>query len=871
MGKTWRRDRKNKHRKPKIGEDGQPVETKSRNDPAKYGQERDPYKLCEGGNFKMEVYYAYQGLHQDYLNEETGTYHKCTTDEEREAERQRWLTSLKSILPASFRIGNDVDPKLREQLEKELEQSVGQEMEITMEPKGGDRLSKELELKPEIKKIAPAKKLQFIPHGYQLNLDRQTLRRNTQLGSFHEWLKVQTHAGFITRQETVSMLPPVVLGCKPHHKVLDMCAAPGSKTSQLLEIVNLPAQPHDPEPTGLVVANDSDVKRAYMLVHQLRRINSPAVFISSCDAQFFPLIRDDKHPTEGIFDRVLCDVPCSGDGTTRKNPGIWKKWNQLNAFGLHALQLAIALKGVRLTKVGGYFCYSTCSMNPIENESVVAAILRASEGSLELVERRGDMEGLLARPGLATWSILCEDRSRRQENNIKKKNSDKMKTKRKEYEQGKKATSGEATTAEGDVTPMETEETSVPAKVEETETTATDENGGDTTKVTKEARFEPKSFDKAELKAMAESKGLKEYMSVEEVPESLRTRIRASCFPPTAEEAARFKMERCLRVLPQDMNTGAFFVALFKKVAPINPRAKARFDKLAEELQNKEGDEEADDDDEAIKSPIVKKARIETNGVASGDKTTTTLVDGEADGEKLPRGQGKQNFLVDANGNKHPTLGKDDFATIPPGVFDPLIEFYGLSSDSFRKDKYMGRACGEAKVLYFLSDSIKKLIDDGMQQRLTVVNSGLKGFERNNKECEVRYRLAQEGIHFVAPHMTKRKIYADVEDFRKFLETGMIRLDSFSDEVAAQIRPLSMGSFVVCLKGYEDDYIKKLLVVMWKCRGEAVSTMVNQNEMDGMKSKLRSVMGEMSTIMSVLSTPAEESVNGGDDNDDDSE
>ena len=93
-----------------------------------------------------------------------------------------------------------------------------------------------------------------------------------------------------------------------------MCAAPGSKTSQLLEIVNLPTKEGDLEPTGCVVANDSDPKRAYMLVHQIKRINSPAVFVTSCDAQNFPLLRDENHPTEGIFDRVLCDVPCTGDG-----------------------------------------------------------------------------------------------------------------------------------------------------------------------------------------------------------------------------------------------------------------------------------------------------------------------------------------------------------------------------------------------------------------------------------------------------------------------------------------------------------------------------------------------------------------------------
>ena len=235
--------------------------------------------------------------------------------------------------------------------------------------------------------IAPAKKIGYVPHAYQLSLDRQTIRHNTSLNEFHDWLKVQTQAGFVTRQETVSMIPPVVLNVEPYHKVLDMCAAPGSKTSQLLEIVYIPASPGDVEPKGFVVANDVDDTRGYMFVHQMRRINSPVVY-----AKFFPFIRSEEYPTEGLFDRVFCDVPCSGDGTARKNPGIWKRWNQLNAMGLQNVQLGIALKGARLTRVGGYMVYSTCSMNPMENESVIAELLRASEGCLELVDRRPELK-----------------------------------------------------------------------------------------------------------------------------------------------------------------------------------------------------------------------------------------------------------------------------------------------------------------------------------------------------------------------------------------------------------------------------------------------------------------------------------------------
>lgn len=237
MGRHWKRNQKNKYNR--GGKQQKPA------DHSKYGEQRDPYKLISGGNYKLEAYYAYQGMHEYLFDSESETFLECRTDEERERERIKWVESMKSSLPASFRIGRDVDDVLRERLQKELESYVGKKMEIELIPKGGERRTRELDLKPEVKLIAPAQSIKFIPYAYQLNLDRQTIRRNASLNPFHEWLKVQTEAGFITRQETVSMIPPVVLDPERCHTVLDMCAAPGSKTSQLLEVLNLPAKPKD--------------------------------------------------------------------------------------------------------------------------------------------------------------------------------------------------------------------------------------------------------------------------------------------------------------------------------------------------------------------------------------------------------------------------------------------------------------------------------------------------------------------------------------------------------------------------------------------------------------------------------------------------
>ena len=843
MGKNWSRKNKDKKSK-KTGRDGD-ERRKKPVDPSKYGQERDPYALIEGGNYKMEAFYAYQGLHDHYLDEASGTFKKCETNEQKEAERQKWRTSLKSMLPASFRIGNDVDSDLRERLEKDLEEYVGKAIEIVIPPKGGDQLIEELGLKAEVKVVAPAKKIAYIPHAYQLSIDRKTLRSNKSLGTFHEWLKVQTAAGFVTRQETVSMIPPVVLAPKPTDIVLDMCAAPGSKTSQLLEIISLPVNPHDTEPTGCVVANDSDVKRAYMLVHQMRRINSPAIFITSCDAQFFPLMRDETYPTEGIFDRVLADVPCGGDGTTRKNPGVWKKWNQLGSYGLHTLQLAIALKGARLTKVGGHMVYSTCSMNPIENEAVVAELIRASEGCLELEDPRAGLPGLVARPGWSSWKILSEDKSRKQVKDYAKKNNDKMKKKRKEFEEKNKVENGEeenveaAKNSEEAATKNEEPPTEDP---EEAKKRQENEEAEAKEKYSVFTPFEPTSFDETDLKAHIDKTGLLEFQTFQDVPSILQRRVRQTCFPPTEEEAARFHLDKCLRVLPQDMDTGGFFVALLKKVAPMNARARGRFEALEKEVNSSGGAEDEDEDEE----PKVKKVKInpeDTVDKSSGDDVRMDdSPENDTEGAASAKSTGSKKNLMTNKDGERAEVGKDDFVPIPDDIIEPLIDYYGLASESFKREKYMQRACSDAKVLYFLGSAVRGLIDQGIQERVTVVNSGLKGFVRNGKgnECEAMYRIAQEGVHFVAPHMTKRKIVANLEDFKLCLDPKNILLEVFSEEFAQQAKALSVGSFVVQLKGHEDDYIMKLVLSMWRCRGENVNCLVTQAEIDGMKSKLRS-------------------------------
>ena len=143
------------------------------------------------------------------------------------------------------------------------------------------------------------------------------------------------------RQEAVSMVPAALLGIRPGHKLLDMCASPGSKTTQALEAIH-----GGKAEGGLVVANDTDARRARLLIRRCAALGelTARLAVTQHDATKFPNVlapcwRDDgpggtaaganRYP-DGPYDRVLCDVPCSGDGTLRKNPEV--RARATNAF-----------------------------------------------------------------------------------------------------------------------------------------------------------------------------------------------------------------------------------------------------------------------------------------------------------------------------------------------------------------------------------------------------------------------------------------------------------------------------------------------------------------------------------------------------------
>ncbi|MFL2970137.1 MAG: hypothetical protein ACJZ63_04600 [Candidatus Poseidoniaceae archaeon] len=201
-------------------------------------------------------------------------------------------------------------------------------------------------------------------------------------------------SGRITRQEAASMLPVLVLNPTSGELVLDMCAAPGSKATQIAEAIH---------PEGVVVANEPASGRVNMLVSNRGRLAISNMLINQQDGRHLGRI-----PPPG-YDGIVADVPCTGSATSRKNRNVWWKWSPRDGRSLFNLQVEIAFRGANLLRPGHKLVYSTCSMDPCENEAVVAELLRRAPW-LELIPiDRANLGNLTLHPGLNTWDILDQE------------------------------------------------------------------------------------------------------------------------------------------------------------------------------------------------------------------------------------------------------------------------------------------------------------------------------------------------------------------------------------------------------------------------------------------------------------------------------
>ena len=167
-------------------------------------------------------------------------------------------------------------------------------------------------------------------------------------------------AGAFYLQEASAMASAAALDAKPAERVLDLCAAPGGKSTQIAAAMN---------GRGLLVSNDPEPSRAQALAGNLERMGTANAVVTCA----LPHKLADRWP--GRFDAILVDAPCSGEGMFRRDPAARDEWNPASPEGCARRQAEILDQAARMLRPGGRLVYSTCTFNERENEGSVQGFL----------------------------------------------------------------------------------------------------------------------------------------------------------------------------------------------------------------------------------------------------------------------------------------------------------------------------------------------------------------------------------------------------------------------------------------------------------------------------------------------------------------
>lgn len=177
--------------------------------------------------------------------------------------------------------------------------------------------------------------------------------------------------GYIYVQEAASLLPSLVLNPKETDIVLDMAAAPGSKTTHMAQMMNN---------KGLIIANDKNYKRVTSLTANIQR----------CGVTNTITVTSDAKRLKGNYDKILLDAPCSASGTIRgltKHSVITLNMWSLNMLAkITNLQKQLILKAYELLNPKGTLVYSTCSLEPEEDEAVIDYLLKRTDAKIEKID-----------------------------------------------------------------------------------------------------------------------------------------------------------------------------------------------------------------------------------------------------------------------------------------------------------------------------------------------------------------------------------------------------------------------------------------------------------------------------------------------------
>ncbi|KAJ4359672.1 tRNA (cytosine-5-)-methyltransferase ncl1 [Didymosphaeria variabile] len=727
-----------------------------------------------------------------------------------EAEFEEMWKTLATDLPNSFRFtGTKSDALAVREIFKKRYIPAIQSMDFEGEP------------------VEPPRPVAAFPDElvWDMKTHKKVIRRYAPFAEFQKFLVAETTSGNISRQEVVSMIPPHFLDVKPGMVVLDMCAAPGSKTAQLAEMIHgdeeerVARAARDENPnvdgegdysddgrsTGLLIANDTDYKRAGMLTHQVKRLNFPNLIVTNHDASIFPSV---ELPSQGgkkqylKYDRILADVPCSGDGTARKNPNVWSKWTPKDGLGLHNLQLRILFRGLQMLKKGGRLVYSTCSMNPVENEAVVAAAIEACGGisKVQLVDGSGHLPNLKRKPGLNKWKVY--------------------------------------------------DTSAVPGG----EKTAHLFNSWD-------------AFVKA-----------KQNYDKEEPERQFSSKISPGCFPPIEKpEEERIPLERCVRVYPHLQDTGGFFIAILEKIDDIKIAQISASDNtelLRKAMQESEATTPAAttvelsdateqpngstspskrklDDADVQKPEVIKKVKTEEAPLEQpvNDSDSKSKVETPA---KAPNGAVTKAPVDEPSKPKGgQQSNKEYFEYVPaddPSIAQ-ILNFFGISS-RFPRDRFMVKN-KEGLLLnkvYYTSALAKTIINQNKYRGMKFIHCGVVMFVSHKiKDAELMkapWRLQNEGIRILEPWAEQRIVKLTnkntlykllIEMFPKMPRDGSHEIG----EVGDQLKDMDIGCCFVRVEQSEgeDGFPFRMVLPLWRHPGSA-NLMVDKDDRKAMLLRL---------------------------------
>ncbi len=247
--------------------------------------------------------------------------------------------------------------RLPEKFEKRMRELLGSEYDVFAKGYEEDHAAglrvNTMKLSPkEFEKIAPVavRKIPWVTNGFYYDADAEQPAKHPYY-----------FAGMYYIQEPSAMTPAAVLPVEPGERVLDLCAAPGGKSTELAAKLN---------GEGVLVSNDISNSRAKALLKNLELFGTKnAVILSEPPAKL-------EERFAGYFDKILVDAPCSGEGMFRKSPAIMKNWEQYGVEYYQKLQREILPSAVKMLRPGGMLLYSTCTFSPEEDEDTLLFLLR---------------------------------------------------------------------------------------------------------------------------------------------------------------------------------------------------------------------------------------------------------------------------------------------------------------------------------------------------------------------------------------------------------------------------------------------------------------------------------------------------------------